>query len=339
VAILMVVAAHYLLGPGIVSAGPREVFAFTVLASGVDLFFVLSGFLIAGILFEARGAPNYFKAFYGRRSCRIFPLYYMYLAVILLQGLVWWSQGRPSPLIDSPMPFWMLPLFLQNFGMAWFPTASWIGVSMMWSLALEEQFYLTLPSVIRTMSTRVIAVCCAVLVAAAPVGRYLIVPRGHSLGALALAALRVDALAAGVLLSIAIVAGVSMRSAVLKAVLGVALIGVVVSGTHLAFMRETAFISAYAAAVWLAVGGVPFFLRARILRFFGTISYALYLLHQAVTLTLHSVFLHSVPAFSTVSSRLVTGLAFGVSVGICALSWKYMERPLASWGHRRFSYE
>ena len=63
IAILLVVAWHYNLGPFL---------------SGVDLFFVLSGFLLGGILLDKKEAPNYFKAFYARRICRIFP--YTFLA-------------------------------------------------------------------------------------------------------------------------------------------------------------------------------------------------------------------------------------------------------------------
>ncbi|MFN7140591.1 MAG: acyltransferase family protein, partial [Limisphaerales bacterium] len=80
IAILLVVLAHYFVlpvGPGFAAANFLGTF-FGLAWSGVDLFFVLSGFLIGGILLDAKASNNFFKVFYTRRVCRIFPLYFLW---------------------------------------------------------------------------------------------------------------------------------------------------------------------------------------------------------------------------------------------------------------------
>src|SRR3954453_12821145 len=79
IAVLLVVTWHYF-GNDTVHAWALP---FRLGWSGVDLFFVLSGFLIGGILLENRGTQGYFQCFYGRRFCRIFPLYYAYCITCL----------------------------------------------------------------------------------------------------------------------------------------------------------------------------------------------------------------------------------------------------------------
>src|ERR671933_724528 len=108
IAILMVVAWHYNLGPFL---------------SGVDLFFVLSGFLLGGILLDKKEAPNYFKAFYARRVCRIFPLYFVCLLVFVILVAVpvlgWLLFGDSIRLLlGDPIPLWSYMTFTQNFAMA-----------------------------------------------------------------------------------------------------------------------------------------------------------------------------------------------------------------------------
>src|SRR5215475_5135109 len=130
--------------------------------SGVDLFFVISGFLIGGILLDARNSSRYFQTFYLRRTFRILPIYYLFLAFYFARHLpirfMAGTFGDTSPL---PIPFFSFVTFTHNFWMAsygWF--GAW-GIAPTWSLAIEEQFYLTIPFAIRRISTRSLYVMLA----------------------------------------------------------------------------------------------------------------------------------------------------------------------------------
>ena len=109
--------------------------------AGVSLFFVLSGFLISGILWDSFQKPNWWKRFYARRSLRIFPLYYLALLITLLVGLFFGSPLR------SFVPLWVIALYLDNIPpLRWPPTdASGMHLEHFWSLAVEEQFYIFWP--------------------------------------------------------------------------------------------------------------------------------------------------------------------------------------------------
>src|ERR1700733_2923828 len=80
---------------------------------GVDLFFVLSGFLISGILLDTRESPNYFKNFYARRVLRIWPLYYCLLGFMFVV-LPHVSASEGVAIFAKSSPWWAYPLFLQN---------------------------------------------------------------------------------------------------------------------------------------------------------------------------------------------------------------------------------
>lgn len=125
---------------------------------GVDLFFVLSGFLITGVLLDARGERTYFRAFYSRRALRILPLYYGFLAFILLLpragALAQWL-GAPY-LAEHQGWFWTYSVnwLLAGEATHGLATGSQSGFGAFWSLAIEEQFYLIWPLVVALVPRR-----------------------------------------------------------------------------------------------------------------------------------------------------------------------------------------
>lgn len=115
---------------------------------GVDLFFVLSGFLITGILVDSITDAHYFRNFYARRALRIFPLYYLVL-------LLCFALTRPLHLHWGSMG-WLLPVYLQNLRpqeIVTFSAGSGIALFHFWSLAIEEQFYLVWPAIVLSCTT------------------------------------------------------------------------------------------------------------------------------------------------------------------------------------------
>ena len=117
---------------------------------GVQLFFVLSGFLITGILVDTKGAPRFYSAFYARRALRIFPLYYG----LLFAWLVVLPHLSPH-VAEVAVP-------LRNQGWYWSYLSNWAqpfgkeigGLPHFWSLAVEEQFYLVWPLCVVLLSAR-----------------------------------------------------------------------------------------------------------------------------------------------------------------------------------------
>src|SRR3984957_16569101 len=123
--------------------------------SGVDLFFVLSGFLIGGILLDARDSPNYFTVFYARRVFRILPIYFAWVTAFLIFSGSW---------LIALQQF----LFLQNLRAMPYTPASFIWLAATWSLAVEEQFYLLAPAIIRFLSRLMLYLFWSAVILMAP---------------------------------------------------------------------------------------------------------------------------------------------------------------------------
>ncbi|MFA6149731.1 MAG: acyltransferase [Chitinophagaceae bacterium] len=164
IAILLVLFAHFC-----------RFQPFTKLAEGgwigVDLFFVLSGFLITGILLESKEKANFFKNFYARRTLRIFPVYYLLLVVLLLiipfTGIKL-PEGYDYFLKVKLFYFLYFQNNLPTFD-GWPPNEM---LSHLWSLAIEEQFYLIWPLVIYFCNKKQIIFFSVIVILASILLRY-----------------------------------------------------------------------------------------------------------------------------------------------------------------------
>jgi peptidoglycan/LPS O-acetylase OafA/YrhL len=358
IAIAMVLVCHYF----VIEFAVRHEFlaaflngSLGLMWSGVDLFFVLSGFLIGGILLDARESTNFFGVFYTRRFFRIVPIY----ALVLLLFPIGAAALRLAPaggfswLFANPMPWYSYTTFTQNFWMAGRGSegANWLAPT--WSLAVEEQFYLTLPLAIRLLSRRNLIRCLVVFICWAPVLRIALMSRWPSNGfvELVLMPCRADALLMGVLTAVAIrdrewrkrITRSTHFFPVLIGVLvaGVALLGRFAPGIPFLLMRSIGFtwLALFYVSVLLFALTRPDSLLSRTLRnrglaWLGAIAYGVYLTHQAVQGLIYGYFGRRPPGILDWSDFLLVLTSLAITLAICRLSWTYFEKPLVQMGHR-----
>ena len=296
---------------------------------GVDLFFILSGFLITGILISARqrGLGAYFGHFYERRARRILPPYALLLVLTsLIFGLGWARH-------------WYLYLFLMNL-LRPLHVNTPVPLVILWSLAVEEQFYMVWPFVVYLFSEEGIAWVAGGILVLAPILRLTCTPLFSNPGAIFfLTPFRMDTLALGALLAIA---WRHHRDKITKygaygPLLPVTSLGVWYgllprlhvkiaeasnhSGLRNMLLYEVALVACGGIIVWALSGRYTGVLTWMPVRYVGRISYTLYLIHLIPLLLL-------TPHFH---GRLVPGLlAAALALGFAALSWHFYEQPILS---------
>ena len=324
--------------------------------SGVDLFFVLSGFLIGGILLDHRGSENYFSTFYLRRFFRIVPVYLLILTGYLL---AWCIAGHRHAdlirLLDPPMSWYAYLSFTNNIWIAHHNSMQ-VFLAPSWSLAVEEQFYLTLPLVVRFLPRRYLGIFLGGVIVSVAVARSLACYLGMVTQnqAYALPWFRVDALLIGVTCALLVrnervVESLRRRVWLLYAAIGAIMLALTVIGSSLPDSHAspanplmayglTLVALLYASLlllVLLAPGHfLPRLFRLRALGLLSGISYCVYLVHE----TLLSAAIGMLPAHSSVLVKWGTALiAVMVTLLVAQASWVAVESPLVRFAHR-FSF-
>lgn len=307
VAILMVLVAHFSnFGAHDRTFGLDRLYYFFAEsgAFGVDLFFVLSGFLITGILLDTKHRTrHYFRNFYVRRVLRIFPLYYGFLAFMVfgLPVLARLMHHPDAGMTDNLKRIqWMFWLYVSNFGDVLGIDVNGTAVGAFWSLAVEEQFYLVWPLVVYLCAPKTLARVCVILVVLA-----LLIRIGFSIAGLRwwmFTFARMDSLAIGALGAIVVrQPGVRWPSPgtiwTVVAVMSVLAFVVMPALPQTAWTplveswRVLCFSVAFGLLILLSVmrrGGrwLGALLSSRVLVFFGTYSYGLYVVHSLIRATL-----------------------------------------------------
>jgi peptidoglycan/LPS O-acetylase OafA/YrhL len=358
IAIGMVVVHHYFLQP---IQPPAPTFLLHLHAvgrlawSGVDLFFVLSGFLIGGILLDARDAPNYFRVFYSRRFFRIVPVYFAFLGVAVALSVLGTSVFGQyfAWIFHQRLPWLPHFLFLQNFWMARRSTFGATGMGVTWSLAVEEQFYLSLPTVIRLFNGRLLTFALAFGIVLAPLSRIVLMAfaPSHALSGYVLMPCRADALVLGVaaaallrndcckqwilnrrylplVLLIPLTVAVGLLTRIAPDPFGRPMMAI--GYTCLALF----YVCVLLCALLYKEGWFGSLLRSPWLTWLGSIAYGVYLFHELVLHCLRSVLRLGVPERWSPEEFLVSLAALAFTLVICQVSWTLLEKPLIRLGHR-----
>ena len=312
---------------------------------GVQLFFIISGFLITGILLDERlraetagdSGRSILKAFYSRRFLRIFPLFYG----TLFAG---YALGHPDVLNSIG---WHLT-YLSNFLFA--RRGEYMGdVSHFWSLAVEEQFYLLWPMMILFLPKRILLQAVVACMLFGPIFRFLMlfVLNANEVAANVLPFSSLDSLAGGALLAILYrnnwapsrirIAAWFIRACVVSGIAYVALRTVIpVPATFESaglFLSRTLMIPGLAAIVWFIAHGLPgragAVLQSKPLSYIGKISYGVYVFH---------FFIPGITAWLCYKADFLVWERYGMSaylfvntaalLTLSALSWHFFEKPI-----------
>ena len=302
---------------------------------GVNLFFALSGFLITGILLDTKKSSDYYRRFYIARCFRILPAYYGALLLLLIVG----KFILPERTISLPF-IGLCFLYLANL-------TPLLGVPLqfevLWSLAVEEHFYLLWPTLVRKLSPRSVGICAILIVLASTFARIVTFKLRYNYFA-HYTWLVADGLAMGALLSVLIRGPLGTISGVRRVAFSFFAIAVT-----LVFIDKVVHRALFGGALDLtalniACSGIVafvlssrnsiygFILRAPLLIFFGNISYGLYLIHMFVFNAFDAslaFWFPQIPSpkghFEVLVVRFLISFIFATA--LAALSRRYFEGP------------
>jgi peptidoglycan/LPS O-acetylase OafA/YrhL len=315
---------------------------------GVDLFFVLSGFLITGILYDSKNSRSYFSNFYARRVLRIFPLYYgvLFFSLIILPHLSHPKLMNFGRIAGDEVWYW---LYLSNYSIA-FAKAFRHGIlDVSWSLAIEEQFYLLWPAIVFLSGRhRLMKICIGVIVTAMTFRTLLVLTRAHPIAIYVLTPARMDSLAVGAWVALAARGEGGLgrwkpAARVVTVLSGLAWCGTLAWGNfdYLASslvqcLGYTVVALFFGSMLVLTLGSLPSARTVRILShpvltLFGQYSYALYLFHLPLRAAIRDTVFGPTRFFTLMDSQLPGQVAFyllatAAALGLAALSWNLYEK-------------
>jgi peptidoglycan/LPS O-acetylase OafA/YrhL len=326
VAVAQVVTYHYYFMPGPTAVWPAWMERALASVDGVMLFFALSGYLIGGILLSVRDRAEMAKVFYLRRCFRILPLYLVllasYLAIRAIDGH--FRHGLISYWY-SDVPLWNYLTFTQNIRMQRDGVMGAMWLMVTWSLAVEQQFYLVMPWLVRWLGRNALLLVVVAVFGAATLSldsRHYLLPD------------RVEALAAG--LGLAILARSpwfqerlarwrrGLRVAVVVYFIGIIALFIAFPAVDRMAGHPLAAL-VYALLVHLLAEDAPWPVVKPVLAWLaplGLLSYFIYLFHFPV-IYLTWIFIAQSPL-----------VALAVTTGLAAVSYRWFERPLIEYGHR-----
>jgi peptidoglycan/LPS O-acetylase OafA/YrhL len=302
---------------------------------GVNLFFVLSGYLITGILIDSSTAPNYYRDFYARRALRIWPIYFITFAVTALLIPIAMPHMRS---LFGYSRLWYVVLVQNYFDQhGIYPL-----LAPTWSLAIEEQFYLVWPFLIAAIPSRkwLLAISIVGLIASPFVrGAFLqAIPDPTQLTWVTF--LRLDGLLFGAGLAV-LVRTPGLNRKAFRIVMLLAAVGGL--GSFLATNAFTEHINfpwiysmvdiGFGGVVGLTLastvsgGWLSRLLSFSPLRYFGQISYGLYLLHKLVFAALAQ--LHG---FKELPSLVAVLVQITLAAAVAAFSWHFFESRVIAFG-------
>jgi peptidoglycan/LPS O-acetylase OafA/YrhL len=319
--------------------------------SGVDLFFVLSGFLIGGILLDTKDSPQYFKTFYIRRAYRILPIYSAIVAAYVVWLVAHRAQnGQWTVSSVRQVPLLAYLTFTQNLWTAGGWTELMVcGVT--WSLAVEEQFYLTLPALVRKISRPALTWILVSVVIAAPVLRiaiHLIFKNGN-VADYVLMPCRADTLCLGVLIAILTRTPrlwnvVIARPSAVYWLAGITFLGLIWM-TYKGFGQfDDTMVSVgysllalfYTSCLLLALtarGVLQTIFHYRALREFGVLSYCIYLIHMSLVEGVRRLLALRFGDSTRPTHFLSLAIGIPLIFVVAKLSWRFFEQPMLHKGH------